>query len=61
MFASFYSHYDVCLVTPFLQTFRVPTPPSTDKKPTWGKRSIELDPKSDSSGDGDFLVSLSCL
>lgn len=44
-----------------LQSYRIRTPPSTEKKSTWEKGTIDLDPKSDSSGQGDLLVSLKYL
>lgn len=61
MFDDLLSFTFIVIFLHFLQTYRIRTPPSTEKKPAWEKRSIELDPKSDSSGQGDFVVSLSYL
>ncbi|XP_060897687.1 synaptonemal complex protein 1 [Labrus mixtus] len=40
-----------------IKSYRIRTPPSTEKTVCW-KKTIELDPKSDSSDLGDLLVSL---
>ncbi|CAL9704537.1 unnamed protein product [Knipowitschia caucasica] len=39
-----------------IKSYRIRTPPSTEKKSSWEKGTIELDPKSDSSGQGDLLI-----
>lgn len=45
------------LFFPFLdQSFRIRTPPSTEKSVPWRKTTLELDPKSDSSEATDLLV-----
>ncbi|KAG7226799.1 hypothetical protein INR49_014148, partial [Caranx melampygus] len=37
------------------KSYRIRTPPSTDKAAGWGKGAIEFDPKSDSSDQNDLL------
>lgn len=39
-----------------LQSFRIRTPPSTEKSASWKKNTLELEPKSDSSEQNDVLV-----
>ncbi|XP_055077994.1 synaptonemal complex protein 1 [Periophthalmus magnuspinnatus] len=39
-----------------IKSYRIRTPPSTEKQSAWVKGTIELDPKSDSSGQGDLLM-----
>ncbi|XP_072308202.1 synaptonemal complex protein 1 isoform X2 [Eucyclogobius newberryi] len=39
-----------------IKSYRIRTPPSTEKKSPWEKGTIELDPKSDSSCQGDLLM-----
>ncbi|XP_046704803.1 synaptonemal complex protein 1 isoform X3 [Silurus meridionalis] len=41
--------------TPRIRSFRVRTPPSTEKAAPWKKSTLELDPKSDSSEQNDVL------
>uniref|UniRef100_A0AAY5L1I6 Synaptonemal complex protein 1 n=1 Tax=Esox lucius TaxID=8010 RepID=A0AAY5L1I6_ESOLU len=38
------------------QSYRIRTPPSLEKSMPWGKSTLELDPKSDSSEHNDLLV-----
>lgn len=39
-----------------IKSYRIRTPPSTEKKSSWEKGTIQLDPKSDSSCHGDLLM-----
>ncbi|KAL6457785.1 hypothetical protein MHYP_G00330150 [Metynnis hypsauchen] len=41
--------------TPQIRSFRIRTPPSTEKSAPWRKNALELDPKSDSSEQNDTL------
>ncbi|XP_044070793.1 synaptonemal complex protein 1 isoform X2 [Siniperca chuatsi] len=38
-----------------IKSYRIRTPPSAEKAARWGKNTIELDPKSDSSDQNDLL------
>ncbi|XP_026205849.1 synaptonemal complex protein 1 isoform X1 [Anabas testudineus] len=40
-----------------IKSYRIRTPPSAEKATCWGRSTIELDPKSDSSDQNDLLVS----
>ncbi|XP_054866390.1 synaptonemal complex protein 1 isoform X2 [Amphiprion ocellaris] len=39
-----------------MKLYRIRTPPSAEKAAQWGKRTIELDPRSDSSDQNDLLT-----
>ncbi|KAJ7998726.1 hypothetical protein DPEC_G00207870 [Dallia pectoralis] len=41
--------------TPRIKSYRIRTPPSLEKSVPWGKSTLELDPKSDSSEHNDLL------
>lgn len=43
------------------QSFRIRTPPSTEKSAPWKQNTLELDPKSDSSEQNDVLVNYSVM
>uniref|UniRef100_A0A3Q1F791 Synaptonemal complex protein 1 n=1 Tax=Acanthochromis polyacanthus TaxID=80966 RepID=A0A3Q1F791_9TELE len=42
-----------------MKLYRIRTPPSAEKAAQWGKSTIELDPRSDSSDQNDLLLNIS--
>uniref|UniRef100_A0A3P8Z1W8 Synaptonemal complex protein 1 n=1 Tax=Esox lucius TaxID=8010 RepID=A0A3P8Z1W8_ESOLU len=47
--------------TPRIKSYRIRTPPSLEKSMPWGKSTLELDPKSDSSEHNDLLQSFAVV
>ncbi|KAK6327057.1 hypothetical protein J4Q44_G00027020 [Coregonus suidteri] len=50
-----WSSTNIVGATPRIKSYRIRTPPSTGKSVPWGKSTLELDPKSDSSEHNDLL------
>uniref|UniRef100_A0A4W5MCW0 Synaptonemal complex protein 1 n=1 Tax=Hucho hucho TaxID=62062 RepID=A0A4W5MCW0_9TELE len=50
-----WSSTNIVCATPRIKSYRIRTPPSTGKSVPWGKSTLELDPKSDSSEHNDLL------
>ncbi|XP_038841412.1 synaptonemal complex protein 1 [Salvelinus namaycush] len=51
-----WSSTNIVSATPRIKSYRIRTPPSTGKSVPWGKSTLELDPKSDSSEHNDLLI-----